>query len=153
MIDQDFAYDDRFRIILCGSSHYDRKYYYNHQFDQLPQNIKEELNIMCVLFTEEVGGVFTIGYTPTGEVMMDSRSDEGDLLYDEISAGLMMKEIRRKKQELFQSLSAYYKIKFLHMNPADVLVEDDDESATASDAEERRYEDSPYRKSSVPEDM
>jgi len=118
--------DDRnYRIILCGSSAYDRKYYFNHQFDELPESIREELQILCVLFTEEVGGVFTVGYTPTGEVIMDSHADEGDLLYDDIGSGLKMKQYQSRHSELFESLSIYYKAKYLHMDLSKLLDEEE----------------------------
>lgn len=41
--------------ILCGASHYEQLFYFNPEFDSLPRAIKEELNILCVLFTEDVG--------------------------------------------------------------------------------------------------
>ncbi len=120
---------EHIKVVLCGASKYDQKYYFNRTFDGLPENVKEELHILCVLFTEEVGGIFTIVFTPGGDVEMETQAEEGDLLYDEISCGLMIREIRRRKQELFQSLSAYYKIKILHQNPGDVLDSGwDDES-------------------------
>lgn len=46
------------RTVLCGANAYDKKYYFNKQFEKLPQSIQEELHIICVLFTEEVGGIF-----------------------------------------------------------------------------------------------
>ena len=121
-----YEHENQYRIVLCGSSAYDKKYYFNNQFDKLPESVKEELHIMCVLFTEEVGGIFTIGYTPTGDVLMDSRCDEGDLLYDDIGSGLMMKQLRIRHRELFESLSIYYKVQYLHMDPS-ALLEDDEE--------------------------
>ena len=42
-------------VVLCASSAYEQKYYLNEDFEQLPQQIKDELKIMCVLFTEDVG--------------------------------------------------------------------------------------------------
>ena len=48
------------RIVLCGANAYEQKYYFNEKFEKIPQSIKEELHIICVLFTEEVGGIFTI---------------------------------------------------------------------------------------------
>ena len=44
--------------VLCASSAYDQKYYLNEAFDKLPDSIKDELKIMAVLFTEDVGGIF-----------------------------------------------------------------------------------------------
>lgn len=119
--------EEKYRIVLCGSNAYDKKYYFNPQFEKLPENVREELQIMCVLFTEEIGGIFTIGFTPNGNVVMDTRADEGDLLYDEIGSALLIKKLRREKQEVFQSLEIYYRVTFLHQNPADLLDDYDDE--------------------------
>lgn len=119
--------EEKYRIVLCGSNAYDKKYYFNPQFKKLPENVREELQIMCVLFTEEVGGIFTIGFTPSGNVVMDTRAEEGDLLYDEIGSALLIKKLRREKQEVFQSLEIYYRVTFLHQNPADLLDDYDDE--------------------------
>ena len=119
--------EEKYRIVLCGSNAYDKKYYFNPQFEKLPENVREELQIMCVLFTEEVGGIFTIGFTPNGNVVMDTRAEEGDLLYDEIGSALLIKKLRREKQEVFQSLAIYYRVTFLHQNPADLLDDYDDE--------------------------
>lgn len=113
--------EENYRIVLCGSNAYDKKYYFNPKFEKLPENVREELQIMCVLFTEEIGGIFTIGFTPGGDVVMDTRAEEGDLLYDEIGSALLIKKLRRQKQEIFQSLEIYYKVTFLHQNPADLL--------------------------------
>ena len=44
-------------IVLCGASSYEQKYYFNQDFKALPDHIKKELQIMCVLFTEDIGGV------------------------------------------------------------------------------------------------
>ena len=80
-----------------------------------------------MLFTEEVGGIFTIGFTPYGEVEMDTQKEEEDLLYDEIGAELLMKEIRRKKADMFKALSIFFKVTFLHQNAAELLEQDDEE--------------------------
>ena len=48
---------DEKKTVLCGANAYEKKYYFNQEFDKLPQSIKDELHIICVLFTEEVGGV------------------------------------------------------------------------------------------------
>ena len=120
-IEEEYAGQDRYRIVICGANSYDKKYYFNKKFDNLPTNIKEELHIICVLFTEEVGGVFTIGFTPFGHIEFDTRHEEGDLLYDEISARLLIKEIRMRKREMLDALSIYFRVTFLHQNPADLI--------------------------------
>ena len=127
MNDQAEAAAENYRVILCGANAYEKKYYFNRKFDKIPENIKEELHIICVLFTEEVGGVFTIGFTPYGELEMDAQKDEGDLLYDDIGAELLMKEIRRKKSDMLKALSIYFKVTFLHQDAAALLEGDEEE--------------------------
>ena len=100
---------DTSSVILCGANAYEQKYYFNEKFDRIPESIKEELHIICVLFTEEVGGVFMIGFDDDGSVMLITDADEEDLLYDEIGAGLLVKEVRKRKQELFESLELFYR--------------------------------------------
>ena len=48
------------KIVLCGASSYEEKYYFNEDFAALPEEIKKELKILCVLFVSEVGGVLTL---------------------------------------------------------------------------------------------
>ena len=104
------------RIVLCGANAYEQKYYFNEQFVNIPDSIKEELHIICVLFTEEVGGIFTVVFEEDGSVSLETDADENDLLYDEVSSGLMVNEIRRNRQEMFESLSLYYRVFILHEN-------------------------------------
>ena len=102
------------RIVLCGANAYEQKYYFNEQFNQIPDSIKEELHIICVLFTEEVGGIITIVFEEDGSISLETDAEESDILYDEISSGLMIREIRRNRQEMFESLSLYYRVFILH---------------------------------------
>ena len=100
---------DNSAVIMCGANAYEQKYYFNEKFDKLPDSIKEELHIMCVLFTEEVGGAFMIGFDDEGHLTLITDADEEDLLYDEIGAGLLVKEVQKRKQELFESLEEFYR--------------------------------------------
>lgn len=98
------------RIVLCGANAYEQKYYFNEEFAAIPDSIKEELHVICVLFTEEVGGIFTIVFEKDGSISLETDAEEDDLLYDEISSGLMIREIRRNRQEMLESLSLYYRV-------------------------------------------
>ena len=111
------------KIVLCGASAYEKKYYFNEQFKALPESIKEELHIICVLFTEEVGGVFTIIFDEDGQIALETDAYDEDVLYDDISSGLLVNEIRRKRQELFQSLELYYRV-FILKEDIDGLLEE-----------------------------
>ena len=112
------------RIVLCGANAYEQKYYFNPLFKQIPDSIKKELNIISVLFTQEAGGIFTIVFEDDGSVSIETDADEEDITYDEITAGLLVGEVRRKRQDLFEALALYYRICVLGENPADLLDED-----------------------------
>ena len=114
---------DTSNVILCGANAYEQKYYFNENFNRLPESIKEELHIICVLFTEEVGGVFMVGFEDAGSVMLITDADEEDLLYDEIGAGLLVKEVQKKKGDLFESLEMFYKA-FILGEPVDLEGEE-----------------------------
>ena len=111
--------------VLCGANAYEQKYYFNKEFDRLPESIKDELHIICVLFTEEVGGIFTIGFEEDGELVFTTQAADEDYLYDEIGAGLLIRKIKDTKQELLQSLELYYRVTVLHET---VDLSDDEEA-------------------------
>ena len=96
-------------VIMCGANAYEQKYYFNEKFEKLPEAVKEELHVICVLFTEEVGGAFLIGFDDEGHLTLMTDADDEDLLYDEIGAGLLVKEVQKRKQDLFESLEEFYK--------------------------------------------
>lgn len=112
------------KIVLCGANAYEQKYYFNEQFKGIPQSIQDELHIICVLFTTEVGGIFTIVFEPDGTLAFETDAAEDDILYDEISSGLLIGEIRRHRQELLESLSLYYRVFILHEDMSELLRED-----------------------------
>ena len=91
--------------VLCCSNAYEKKFYLNQDFQALPQHIKDELKIMCVLYTEDIGGILTLEYAV--------RSEEGDFFFDEIGSVLRIKELQRDKRELLESLELFYKVFFL----------------------------------------
>lgn len=101
------------RVVLCASNAYERKYYINPDFSSLPSSIQDELKIMCVLFTEEVGGVLSLVFEEDGTLVFEVDANEEDLLFDEIGSGLKVKQMQQTKQELLESLEMFYKVFFL----------------------------------------
>lgn len=101
-------YNDK--VVLCGSNAYEQKYYFNKEFDKLPDSIKDELHIMCVMFTADVGGVMMLVFDEKGNLSIEIETDEMDLLFDEIGCGLKIKQIQQEKRELFEALEMFYKV-------------------------------------------
>ncbi|MCF2643293.1 MAG: DUF6145 family protein [Roseburia sp.] len=100
-------------IVLCGASAYTKKFYLNRDFANLPETIKEELQIMCVLYTEDIGGTLQLIFDKDGNLEFRTEAEEGDLLYDEIGSVLKIKQLQREKQELLEALQMYYRVFFL----------------------------------------
>ena len=100
-------------IVLCGSSAYTQKYYLNEEFNGLPEGIKDELKIMCVLYTEDIGGTLALVFDEEGNLQFQAAADEGDLLYDDIGSVLKIKQLQRDKQDLLESLELYFKVFYL----------------------------------------
>lgn len=100
-------------VVLCGANSYEQKYYFNSEFKGLPEQIQKELQIMCVLFTEDIGGVITLEFEPNGTLEFKVQADEHDYLFDEIGSGLKIRQFQREKRELLESLELYYRVVFL----------------------------------------
>lgn len=101
------------RVVLCCSNAYEKKFYLNQDFQALPQHIKDELKIMCVLYTEEIGGILSLEYEADGTLEFSVRSQSDDFFFDEIGSVLKIKELQREKRELLESLELFYKVFFL----------------------------------------
>lgn len=112
--------------VLCAASTYEQKYYFNQRFETLPVGIQEELQIMCVLFTEEVGGIFSLVFDDQGNLTLETEADEEDILYDEIGSALKIKQLQETKKELFESLELFYKTFILHQNITGLLTEEEE---------------------------
>ncbi|MCI8327711.1 MAG: hypothetical protein HFI37_08060 [Lachnospiraceae bacterium] len=100
-------------VVLCGASAYQKKYYLSEDFEGLPQGIKDELKIMCVLYTEDIGGTLELIFDEEGNLQFRTDAEEGDLLYDDIGSVLKVKQLQRDKRELLESLEMYFKVFFL----------------------------------------
>ena len=106
-------------MILCAASSYEKKYYLDPAFEDLPQQVRDELKSACVLFTEEVGGVIILEFDEEGELMIKTRADDSDIYYDEIGAGLQIRRFREEKEDLFRSLEIYYSVFYGSGDPYD----------------------------------
>jgi len=102
------------RVVLCGANSYEEKYYFNEDFQALPEGIKNELKIMCVLFTNEIGGVLTLEYEEDGTLCFQVTSAEDDFFFDEIGSELKIRKLQKEKEELLQSLELFYRVFFLN---------------------------------------
>lgn len=101
------------KVVLCGASAYQQKFYLNEDFSSLPDSVRDELKIMCVLYVQDVGGVLTLEFDEEGNLNFHTEAEENDFSYDEIGSVLKIREIQRTKRELLESLELFYRIFFL----------------------------------------
>ena len=99
--------------VLCGANSYEQKYYFNQEFSSLPQSVKDELHIMCVLYTEDVEGILTLEFDDSGTLEFKVTAPEEDYLFDEIGSVLKIKQYQEEKREMLESLELYYRTFFL----------------------------------------
>ncbi len=109
------------KVVLCGANAYEEKYYFNEQFAGIPKSIQDELRVICVLFTQEAGGVFTIAFDEEGDLLLETDAHEDDITYDEVTSGLLIGEVRRKRIDLLESLSMFYRAFILKEKIEDLL--------------------------------
>ena len=97
-------------MVLCAASAYEEKFYLNEAFKGLPEGIKEDLKIISVLFTADVGGVLIMEFDEDGSLQLRVDVAEEDILFDEIGSALKIKQIQRERAELFEALEMYYRV-------------------------------------------
>jgi len=112
------------KIVLCCASAYEQKYYFNQDFNSLPEAVKQELQIMCVLYTEEIGGILTLEFDDDGNLQFKTEALDADAMYDEIGSVLKIKKIQEEKRELLESLEMYYRVFFLGETPEENGLEE-----------------------------
>ena len=101
------------KVILCGANSYTQKFYLDEKFSNLPDQVKDELKAICVLYVEEVGGILTMEFDEDGSLQLTVTSDPGDYLFDEIGSVLKIKQIQNRNRDLLESLEVYYRVMFL----------------------------------------
>ena len=89
-------YDEK--VVLCGANSYEEKYYLNPDFEQLPDDVKNELKIMCVLYVHDVGGILTLVFEENGELCFEVTSDDFDPMFDDIGSQLKIKQLQRDSE-------------------------------------------------------
>ena len=92
-------------MVLCAASSYEQKYYLNPEFESLPETVKQELQIMCVLYTADVGGVLLLVFDENGNLELKVEHNEGDFSFDEIGSVLKIKELQDTNCLLYTSPS------------------------------------------------
>ena len=95
-------------VVLCGASAYEQKYYFNQDFASLPETIKQELQVMCVLYTEDVGGILTLEFDENGNLQFKTEATDSDFRYDEIGRSNSFSQRRESSWNLLRCTIVYF---------------------------------------------
>ena len=95
-------------VILAVSNSYEKLYYFNEDFDMIPDLVQKELQILLVMHTQEVGGIIAVGFDTEGKLYLEATANELDAYYDHIGSHLKIKQYQIERKELFGSLENFY---------------------------------------------
>lgn len=115
-VELDHKRDNNDEVVLCAASAYEQKYYFNGSFSRIPGEVKDQLHIICVLFTEDIGGIIMFVFDREGNLQIRTQAKDSDYNYDEIGAALEVKEIQRQRRDMLNGLELYYRAVFLHQS-------------------------------------
>ncbi len=107
------TFEDNNSCVLCGANSYEKKYYFNKDFNKLPDQVKDTLQIICVEMTEKCGGTFIMSFNEDGELQLITDAEESDAFYDPIGAELEIRNLQSTQRELFEEITLFYKVVFL----------------------------------------
>ena len=95
---------------VAAASFSKQKYFLAEEFSALPEEIKNDIKVVCVLTAQKLGCTFALDMDETGDISFRLIRDTDDLDFDEIGAELEIKEINRKEKELLKALKLWYTI-------------------------------------------
>ena len=96
--------------VLAAASREQQKYFFEPEFEALPQTIKSEIKNICIIMAERLGCTFLICFENSGDILFEIIKNKGDVDFDEIGADLEIKSLKSEKKELLKSLKLWYVI-------------------------------------------
>lgn len=108
------------KVVLCGANDYNKKYFLNPDFSQLPEQVKKELNILCVKFTQQQSGIFSMGFNEDGTLLFSTEHGPNDDKYDEVSCDEAIRNVQKDNSELIWQLTLFYNVMILGKSPDEI---------------------------------
>lgn len=94
--------------VIAAASYESQKYFFEPVFGDLPEDIKNEIRIICVVMAQRLGCSFIMGFKDTGDVYFEIVKPELAYDFDDIGADLEIKSLTREKEELIKALKVWY---------------------------------------------
>ncbi|MEA4971595.1 hypothetical protein SDC9_200948 [bioreactor metagenome] len=96
--------------VLAGASREKQKYFFEPEFNELPDAIKLEIKNICIIMAERLGCTFLICFEESGDIVFEVVKNDSDVDFDDIGAELEIKSLKSEKKELIKSLKLWYVI-------------------------------------------
>ncbi len=111
--------------IMAVTNFYKQKYFFEEEFTDLPQKVRDEIQILLVKLAEKTHSIVQLGFYDDGEIFLETIQVEGDFSYDEIGAPLVAKRTQQENSELFNMLENWYSLNFTNegKNKRDELLD------------------------------
>lgn len=95
--------------IVISASPYNHKYYFEPKYNDIPNEIKEELIESIAAIAEKVNAIISLGFSKEGQIFIEQTAAE-NVFVDDIGADLEIKKLQKDKKELLKSLQLWYMI-------------------------------------------
>lgn len=102
--------DDYITIIVSNS--YNKKFYLDKNLNKLPNEIKNEIKILFVKFTEKYGGIIEVIFDKiNSDLIFRTYKNDNDFDYDEINVNYKMSKMQKDNEQLFLNIALFCKYK------------------------------------------
>jgi len=96
------------KIVLAAASFEKEKYFFNDQFDELPESVKKDVKVITVVLANSLMCTMVMGFYETGDIYFEAVKGETASDFDDIGAELEIKALQKEKAEFIESLRLWY---------------------------------------------
>ncbi|MCI1959566.1 MAG: DUF6145 family protein [Clostridia bacterium] len=96
--------------IMAAASFEKQKFFIDPEFAAIPDEVKKEVQTICVYLAEKLMCTFIMGFHENGDVYFETIKGEDISDFDDIGAELEIKALRKDKAKLLEALKIWYVI-------------------------------------------
>ena len=95
------------QLVICASP-YQKKYYFEEKFRDIPTSIQEELTAVVATLADKVKAIISLGFYENGTIYIEQTTENA--FDDEIGIALEIKSFQNANKELLRSLRLWFMI-------------------------------------------
>ncbi|MGL4362873.1 MAG: DUF6145 family protein [Cellulosilyticaceae bacterium] len=94
------------KLVVCASPEH-HKYFLEPEFNDIPNEIKEEIIESVAAIAEKANTIISLGFYEDGNLYIEQQTPE-NVFVDNIGAELEIKKFQKEKEELLRSMRLWY---------------------------------------------